>query len=88
MTQAQLIDKIAEETKLSKPQAKAAFDATVGAIKFALDAGENVRVPGIGTLTRIERESREYRVPGDATRTVTTPKRLVYKLRGKKVDAE
>ena len=59
MNKTELIDKIAAGSGLTKTQAKAALDATVGALKEALVAGDKVALVGLGTFSVGERPARE-----------------------------
>ena len=59
MNKAELIDKIAAGAAISKADAKKALDATVGAIKEALVAGDKVSLIGFGTFSVAERPARE-----------------------------
>ncbi|MBR3471432.1 MAG: HU family DNA-binding protein [Prevotella sp.] len=59
MNKADLIEKIAAGAAISKADAKKALDATVGAIKDALVAGDKVSLIGFGTFIVSERPARE-----------------------------
>ena len=59
MNKTELVEKIAEGAGISKGDAKKALDATVGAIKDALVAGEKVSLIGFGTFSVNERPARE-----------------------------
>ena len=59
MNKAELIDKIAAGAAITKADAKKAIDATMGAIKDALVAGEKVSLIGFGTFSVSERPARE-----------------------------
>ena len=59
MNKTELVEKIAESAGISKGDAKKALDATVGAIKDALVAGEKVSLIGFGTFSVNERPARE-----------------------------
>ena len=59
MNKTDLVEKIAAGAGLSKVDAKKALDATVGAIKEALVAGEKVALVGFGTFSVTERPARE-----------------------------
>ncbi len=50
MTKTQLIDKIAQESDLTKKQVAQTVDATIAAIEAALIAGESVQFLGFGTF--------------------------------------
>ena len=59
MNRQELVDKIAEATGLSKKEAGAALEATVGAIGDALAAGEKVILVGFGTFEARQRAARD-----------------------------
>ena len=59
MNKADLIEKIANGAAIKKEDAKKALDATVGAIKDALVAGDKVSLIGFGTFIVSERPARE-----------------------------
>ena len=59
MNKTELIEKIAAGAGLTKADAKKALDATVGAIKEALVAGDKVAVVGFGKFSVNERTARE-----------------------------
>lgn len=50
MNKTQLIDFIAEKADLTKVQAKAALEATLGAVEGALKDGDQVQLIGFGTF--------------------------------------
>ena len=62
MNKADLIEKIAAGAAISKADAKKALDATVGAIKDALVAGDKVSLIGFGTFIVSERPAREEKI--------------------------
>ncbi len=59
MNRTDLIEKIAESTKLTKVDSKKALDATIDAIKNALAAGDSVALIGFGTFSVVERPAHE-----------------------------
>ncbi|ODQ01270.1 MULTISPECIES: nucleoid-associated protein HU-alpha [Salinivibrio] len=63
MNKTQLIDLIAEKADLSKAQAKAALEATLGGIEGALKEGEQVQLIGFGTFKVNHRAARTGRNP-------------------------
>ncbi len=79
MTKAELIDKIASSTGLSKTDASRALDSTLNSIKSALKKGQKVTLVGFGTFTVAERKSRKGRNPrtGDS---ITIPAAKVPKF--------
>ena len=78
MTKAQLIDKVAQDGKMTKKQAAVAVDAMLDAIENALIAGESVQISGLGNFSvkqvpaRIARNPRTNEtVEAPASRKVT-----------------
>ena len=59
MNRQELVDKIAEATGLSKKEAGAVLEATVGAISDALAEGEKVGLVGFGTFEARQRAARD-----------------------------
>ena len=63
MNKAELIAKIAEESKLTKKAAEAALDAFVVSVEGALKNGEKVQLVGFGTFEVRQRAARKGRNP-------------------------
>lgn len=63
MNKAELIAKIAEESKLTKKAAETALDAFVSSVEAALKAGEKVQLVGFGTFDVRQRAARKGRNP-------------------------
>jgi len=63
MTKAELIDKIASGTGLSKADAARALDSTLNSVKLALKKGQKVTLVGFGTFSIVKRKSRKGRNP-------------------------
>ena len=63
MNKAELIAKIAEESKLTKKAAEAALDAFVVSVEGALKKGEKVQLVGFGTFEVRQRAARKGRNP-------------------------
>lgn len=63
MNKAELITKIAEESKLTKKAAETALDAFVSSVEDALKAGEKVQLVGFGTFEVRQRAARKGRNP-------------------------
>ncbi|MBR5655775.1 MAG: HU family DNA-binding protein [Prevotella sp.] len=59
MNKTELIKKIAEAAKINQTQAKLALEATVGAIKEALVAGDKVQLVGFGTFSVKKQDARQ-----------------------------
>ena len=63
MNKAELITKMAEESKLTKKAAEAALQAFVGTVEKALKAGDKVQLVGFGTFEVRHRAARKGRNP-------------------------
>jgi DNA-binding protein HU-beta len=63
MTKAELIDKIASGTGLSKADATRALDTTLNSVKAAMKKGRKVTLVGFGTFSVSKRKSRKGRNP-------------------------
>ena len=63
MNKAELIAKIAEESKLTKKAAETALDAFVTSVEGALKKGEKVQLVGFGTFEVRQRAARKGRNP-------------------------
>lgn len=60
---AELVDRVAKKTQLTKKDVSAAVDALFEAIQEALQAGEKVQVIGFGNFEVRERAARKGRNP-------------------------
>lgn len=58
MTKAELIQKIARNTKLTRSEASKALDVTLNAIKASLKKRQKVILVGFGTFSILERKAR------------------------------
>ena len=63
MNKAELISKIAEESKLTKKAAETALDAFMTTVEGALKKGEKVQLVGFGTFEVRQRAARKGRNP-------------------------
>lgn len=63
MTKAELINKIAEQAKISKKAANIALDTFVESVTGALKRGDKVALVGFGTFTVAKRKARTARNP-------------------------
>ena len=63
MNKAELIAKIAEESKLTKKAAETALDAFITSVEGALKAGEKVQLVGFGSFEVRQRAARKGRNP-------------------------
>ena len=63
MTKSEFIDKVADESGLSKKDAGSAVDAVIATIEKSLKGGEEVSFTGFGKFHVAERGAREGRNP-------------------------
>jgi nucleoid DNA-binding protein len=63
MTKAELIDKIANDAKVTKTAAGKALDSFVDGVKKALKKGDKVTLIGFGTFSVTQRKARKGRNP-------------------------
>jgi len=63
MTKADIVAKVAEETKISKAAAAKALAVTIGSITEAIRKGGRVALIGFGTFSVAERKARKGRNP-------------------------
>jgi len=63
MTKADLVEKIAAESGLTKADSERALNAFVKTVSTALKNGDSVTLVGFGTFTVMERAEREGRNP-------------------------
>jgi DNA-binding protein HU-beta len=63
MNKADLIDKIAASTGISKTSAAAAIDTLIDAVTMALKKGDRVTLVGFGTFSVSQRKARNGRNP-------------------------
>ena len=63
MTKADLIEKVAKDTKLTKKDSEKALNAVIGAISGALSKGDKVSLVGFGSFEVRKREARKGRNP-------------------------
>ncbi|MCQ6386413.1 HU family DNA-binding protein, partial [Bacillus cereus] len=63
MNKTELIQKVAQETGLKRPQASLAVDTLLESIQQALQNGDNVQLIGFGSFEVRERAAREGRNP-------------------------
>ena len=63
MNKAELVAKIAEESKLTKKAAETALEAFVKSVEGALKNGEKVQLVGFGTFEVRQRAARKGRNP-------------------------
>ena len=63
MTKSEFVDRVADESGLSKKDAGTAVDAVINSIEKALQSGEEVNFTGFGKFHVAERGAREGRNP-------------------------
>lgn len=63
MNKAQLIEKLANKTSLTKVQSEIFLDAALEIIQKAVAKGDEVKLVGFGTFSSLERKSRKGRNP-------------------------
>lgn len=83
MTKQDLIDRIANQTGLTKREAGNALTATIDGIKDAMAKGEKVTLVGFGTFYTAERKARTGRNPR-TQQTINIPARNVPNFRAGK----
>ena len=77
MNKTELVEKIADATKLSKVDVKKAVDATISAIKEALIEGDKIALVGFGTFSVNERPAREGINPANKEKITIAAKKVV-----------
>ena len=68
MKKVELVSLVAEKAGLTKRDAAKAIDAVVAAVGVGLDAGERVRVEGLGIFEVVQRAAKVGRNPRTAER--------------------
>ena len=63
MNKAQLIEKIAKTTEMTKADTERFLDATVDTIRKSVKKGDEVKLVGFGTFTKTKRKARTGRNP-------------------------
>ena len=80
MNKTELVQAIAEQTNLTKVQAKAALDATLMSIAGALKKDDKVALIGFGTFMVVKKEARQGINPATKEK-ITIPARKVVKFK-------
>jgi DNA-binding protein HU-beta len=80
MTKADLVAKVAGDSKITKAQAEKAVDGFVAAVSAALAEGEKVTLVGFGTFSVGTRSAREGRNPRTGDK-ITIPASKVVKFK-------
>lgn len=63
MNKAQLIEKVAKETGLTKAQTERMLDTTIDTIRKSVKKGDEVKLVGFGTFAKSKRKARVGRNP-------------------------
>lgn len=70
MNKAELVEKVATKTKLTKGQSEDVIDAALEVISRAVAKGDEVKLVGFGTFSMTSRRSRTGRNPKTGTKLV------------------
>ncbi|MFK8138979.1 MAG: HU family DNA-binding protein [Bdellovibrionales bacterium] len=63
MNKAELVNRVAEQTKSTKVQTEKIIDATITTIRNQVADGSDVKLVGFGTFTKTERKARRGHNP-------------------------
>ena len=77
MSKAELVEKIAEQAKLTKVDAERAVNAFINVITASLKAGDDVTLVGFGTFTTGDRAERQGRNPQTGEAITISAKKLL-----------
>lgn len=80
MNKAQLIEKIASQTEMTKAQTERMLDATLDTIKKSVKKGDEVKLVGFGTFAKQKRKARMGRNP-QTGKTIKIPAQWYPKFR-------
>lgn len=80
MNKAQLIEKVSQRTNLTKTQSEVFLDATLEIIQKAVAKGDEVKLVGFGTFSRLNRKTRSGRNPKTGA-PVTIPGAMVPRFK-------
>ena len=76
MTKAEFVDRVAQQSGLSKQSARAAVDAIIESIEETLRAGDEITFTGFGKFHVAERGAREVRNPRTGKAMRIAPSRV------------
>lgn len=76
MNKAELIEKVAKKTMLTKVQSEEVIDAALEVIAKAVSKGDEVKLVGFGTFSRSTRKARAGRNPKTGTKLVIPAARV------------
>ena len=88
MSKAELVEKIAEQAKLTKVDAERAVNAFINVITASLKAGDDVTLVGFGTFTTGDRAERQGRNPQTGEVITISAKKVVKFKPGKALKEE
>ena len=88
MSNAELVEKIAEQAKLTKVDAERAVDAFINVVSASLKAGDDVTLVGFGTFTTGDRAERQGRNPQTGAVITIAAKKVVKFKPGKALKEE
>lgn len=86
MNKKQLVAAIAEKTGSTLVQAGKSLDAFIEAVGEALKAGDNVQIPGFGSMQVRDRAAREGVNPATGAKINIAAKKVVKFKAGKSLD--
>ncbi len=85
MTKAELVEKVAESTQLTKKHAELIVNTVFDSIVQSLRAGEKIELRGFGSFRIRKRGPRTGRNPKTGARVDVPPKRIPYFKPGKEL---
>ncbi len=88
MSKAELVEKIAEQAKLTKVDAERAVNAFINVVSASLKAGDDVTLVGFGTFTTGDRAERQGRNPQTGAVITIAAKKVVKFKPGKALKEE
>ncbi|MEI6651677.1 MAG: HU family DNA-binding protein [Chlorobiaceae bacterium] len=88
MSKAELVEKIAEQAKLTKVDAERALNAFINVVTASLKEGEDVALVGFGTFTIGDRAERQGRNPQTGEVITISAKKVVKFKPGKALKDE
>jgi len=80
MNKAQLVDRLAEKTRLTKTQTESFLEAALSIIQDTVSDGQEVKLVGFGTFSRTARKARPARNPRTGE-SVTIPSQNVPRFK-------
>ena len=85
MTKSELIDTVAQRSKITKSRAEQVVNCVFGTMTTALDSGEGIEIRGFGSFTVREYKSYNGRNPRTGKPVPVPPKRLPFFKVGKEL---